>query len=635
MSDRSKESSDPKVKFLSIALALVLALFWGFLIAGTWYYFNIRENTFGGTIINWFARLHVLLVHLPIGLIFLVVMLEIFGRMAGFADLQQAVTFTLWFTLVGAIGATVLGFLLMEVEEGAGKAMTLHMWTGLGVVVLTLFALIFKIKGAGAPYGVTLLLSVLCISAAGHYGGAMVHEADYLSEFAPDQLKPVLLAGLADPKKQKQEPVAIAANGEDSESGEPEEVSIQDRLVYDEFIIPLLDKTCNECHNENKIKGKLRMDTHELLLAGAEGSDFPTVVPGDAEASEMIVRVMLEQDDDEFMPPKGEPFTKPEIDLLKLWIQAGAKTDAKVADLGSDPSIATTIAAVESILAGEEVEIPETALAAAPVSIWDTLAPEEQSSRLKKVQEEADRLNISIMPISIEDDRLRINVLNGASDFGDEQIAVLEPVAERVMQLNLAKSKITDEAMKVVGKMSQLEKLHLENTQVTDAGVEELVPLKNLNYLNLYSTGVTDKLFASLAQMPNLRKVYVWQTEVSTAEARRYEESVNLEVNTGIDLEKAALEAKQKAEAEEKAKADEAAKKKAEADAAAKKKAAADAAAKKKADEEAARKKAIADAAAKKKAEAEAARKKAEEAAAKAKAEADANKTPQPEPQQQ
>jgi hypothetical protein len=123
-----------------------------------------------------------------------------------------------------------------------------------------------------------------------------------------------------------------------------------------------------------------------------------------------------------------------------------------------------------------------------------------------------------------------------------------------------------------------------------------LAGLKDLQYLNLYSTEVTGAIFDTLKNLTSLRKLYVWQTNIDPAEARRYEQSVNLEINTGIDLELAAAEARSR-RAEEEAVAAEEAKRTAQAE----KKAAEEAAAKKAA-EEAARKKAEDEAAAAEKA---------------------------------
>lgn len=486
-----------------------------------------------GSLLNWLARFHVLLVHFPIGLIFLVIALEILAKLRN-SDMREAIIATLWLTLIGSIGTTILGFALMGAEDVAGKAMDLHMWTGLAVVVFSVLALIFKLSDSAFVYGATLALGAVSVSAAGHYGGAMVHEADYLAEYGPDIFKPLILAGLSDPD--------APADGEKAHGSEDEveEIPITDQLVYSNFVVPILEGKCNECHNENKIKGDLRMDTHELLMAGAKGSDFPTVVPGDSEESELIFRVELPEDDDDFMPPKGEPLTPEETRLLKYWIDAGATTEMTVAEIGTGAEILATFSTVAALYAGDaSVPLPASE-EEPPTSIWDTLSEAEQESRLFEARLAGDEMNISIMPISAEDPRLRINVLNGAAGFGDEQILRLEPVAERIVSLDLAKSQVTDEGLKIVGKMTSLEKLHLENTRVTDAGIAHLTSLKQLNYLNLYGTGVTNQLFKYLEALPNLKRLYVWQTGVDAAEARRYENRVNLQINTGFESSGAA-----------------------------------------------------------------------------------------------
>ena len=522
MSD--SDSTKPNSK-RGVLLALLCGFLWFLGIAAMWFLFKRGETSQEGGLLNWIARFHVLLVHLPIGMIILVVAMEFFGRFKGLVAIRDSIPFVLWMTLLSGIGATILGYLLMGVEDVAGKAMTLHLWTGLGVVVLSLFALIFKIVGIGFLYFLSLIASLVCVSAAGHYGGSMVHEADYLSEYGPEVLKPLILGGLADPKHHG-EP---EKNGEDTREGK--EIPMEERNVYADFVVPILDKTCNECHNENKIKGKLRMDTHELLLAGAEEAEYPTVVPGNADESELIARVLLDPDDDDFMPPKGDGLTEEEIEVLELWIQAGAKKETTVAELASDPGMLDTFVAVEEYHSRGDVEEDDWE------PVWENLSSEEQEARLIQAQADADKMNISMMPISSEDSRLQVNVLNGASEFGDEQLKLLEPVAEQIAWLDLAKSQVTDEGMKIVSHMRGLEKLYLQETKVTDAGIARLTPLKNLQYLNLFATRVTNDVFDSFLEMPGLRRIFLWETKVDSAAARSFEKSVNLEVNTGENPE--------------------------------------------------------------------------------------------------
>ncbi len=86
---------------------------------------------------------------------------------------------------------------------------------------------------------------------------------------------------------------------------------------------PILETKCLECHNPNKIKGKLLMDSAAALLKG--GADGPALVAGKPDDSAMIKRIVLPKDHDDIMPPKGGPLAANEIDVLKRWIAAGAQ----------------------------------------------------------------------------------------------------------------------------------------------------------------------------------------------------------------------------------------------------------------------------------------------------------------------
>ncbi|PHR86783.1 MAG: hypothetical protein COA78_37680 [Blastopirellula sp.] len=316
------------LKTKSVLIASVSVAVWALLIGIMALVFENSSVSLEGGFLNWTGRSHLILMHLPIGMLFLIIIVEILqyiGMIEKFGD--SSIIAILAFVFISSIGATILGFLLMGVESVAGKAMTLHMWTGLAVVILSFTTLIFRIrKGSSIFYYLSLGLSALLITAAGHYGGSMVHGLDYFSEYAPEVLKPVLLAGLSTTNK---------ANTDAGENAG----SVVERNVYQDYIHPILEAKCNNCHNENKINGGLRMDTYELLIAGADGSDYPTVIPGDPEQSELIVRGTLPDDDGEFMPPSGDALTGPEIAIIKRWIASGAKRDTLVSDLGDEVAV--------------------------------------------------------------------------------------------------------------------------------------------------------------------------------------------------------------------------------------------------------------------------------------------------------
>ncbi|QTN30964.1 DUF1553 domain-containing protein [Akkermansiaceae bacterium] len=87
-------------------------------------------------------------------------------------------------------------------------------------------------------------------------------------------------------------------------------------------IQPILERNCVRCHNADKTKGGLRMDTHELIMEGGDTAD--AIVPGDPAASELLVRIHLRPIDEGVMPDEGRALEPAEVALLDEWVKAGA-----------------------------------------------------------------------------------------------------------------------------------------------------------------------------------------------------------------------------------------------------------------------------------------------------------------------
>lgn len=82
-------------------------------------------------------------------------------------------------------------------------------------------------------------------------------------------------------------------------------------------VLPVLQKSCFECHGAKKQRGSLRLDSRAAALAA--------IVPGKAEASELLRRVALPKDHKDVMPPRGETLSRAQVESLRAWIDAGAK----------------------------------------------------------------------------------------------------------------------------------------------------------------------------------------------------------------------------------------------------------------------------------------------------------------------
>ena len=100
-------------------------------------------------------------------------------------------------------------------------------------------------------------------------------------------------------------------------------IALAEPVDFVKQVQPLLETKCVQCHNPEKVKGKLVMHTAEGLLKGGENG--AAVMPGQPEKSEMLKRVMLSKSDDDFMPPKSDGLLPEEIATLKQWIAEGAK----------------------------------------------------------------------------------------------------------------------------------------------------------------------------------------------------------------------------------------------------------------------------------------------------------------------
>jgi len=97
------------------------------------------------------------------------------------------------------------------------------------------------------------------------------------------------------------------------------------RIDYTAQIKPILMERCYACHGVLKQQGKLRTDTADFLKQG--GKHGPGFVAGKPDASHLIERLSA-KDEDERMPPEGEPLKPEQLALFKQWIAQGAKAPA-------------------------------------------------------------------------------------------------------------------------------------------------------------------------------------------------------------------------------------------------------------------------------------------------------------------
>lgn len=93
---------------------------------------------------------------------------------------------------------------------------------------------------------------------------------------------------------------------------------------YDDAILPILEGRCIRCHNIDKQRGGLNMESFASLMDG--GSSGMVVQPGQPDSSRLLR--LASQVEEPVMPPSGSPLNDEDLGMLRAWIASGAPQNA-------------------------------------------------------------------------------------------------------------------------------------------------------------------------------------------------------------------------------------------------------------------------------------------------------------------
>ena len=129
-----------------------------------------------------FAKLHPLLVHFPIGLLVSGTLFELYGNFRGEKIVAKAGSFNIKFGFWCSIPVAVVGFLgliSLELKDEVKPFIANHLLFTLSTVVIFFFVILlsrFKDKAWGkALYHFLLMIGLFTVLNAGFYGGELVH----------------------------------------------------------------------------------------------------------------------------------------------------------------------------------------------------------------------------------------------------------------------------------------------------------------------------------------------------------------------------------------------------------------------------------------------------------------------------
>jgi uncharacterized membrane protein len=412
--------------------------------------------------VQFLGRFHPLLVHLPIGMLVLLPMLELAGKTR--PALRDTAGFVLALTLMTGAIALCLGVMLAYGSGVMGTTVTRHMWGGTALLIQLLACVALRpawTSGQAARvYPALLGVTLLTLVWTAHQGGSLTYGSDYLTRYMPAPLKRFL-------------PIASTASD-----------AAYAGSVYARSIHPIFDAKCVACHGASKEQAGLRLDFYELLMHGSK--DGAVITPGNPDRSLLLQRVTLSPTDRHFMPAeKRTPLSPAEIAALHAWIQAGASPTAT-----NVPGIFTEVS-------------PD--LPIQPVGDYGNLMSE---IRQMQNSDGAKLVAVSAKP----SDGLILRTIDVSSKFDDAQLAHFQKFAPFIVEAELGRTAVSDAAFDTLAKFTNLRAIHLEGTAVTGRELSKLSGLSQLTYLNLSGTKVTSGALAPLKAMPNLRRIYVFGT---------------------------------------------------------------------------------------------------------------------------
>lgn len=223
------------------------------------------------------GKSHLLWVHLPIGFIFLALVLTLLKWKNPEAPYLILLPLIWRLATLAAIFSVLSGLLLSENQEGAN--LFFHQYAGIFLTMGLITYLIFNKNFILIFIGILFVITI-------HLGASLTHGEDYLFT-----------------EKRK---VITQLN----------EVEL-----YEDAIVPIFKAKCFSCHKPGKSKGDLDLTNYEKM----------------GDKAELVRRTHLPKSHKEFMPSNGKaPLSKEQLAILSYWVEIGAPKTKRLAQLQLD-----------------------------------------------------------------------------------------------------------------------------------------------------------------------------------------------------------------------------------------------------------------------------------------------------------
>ncbi len=394
------------------------------------------------------GKSHLLWVHLPIGFIFLALVLTLLKWKKPEAPYLILLPLIWRLATLAAIFSVFSGLLLSENQEGTN--LFFHQYAGIFLTMGLITYLIFNKNFILVFIGILFVITI-------HLGASLTHGEDYLFT-----------------EKSK----AIT--------------HLNEVEIYEDAIVPIFKAKCFSCHKPGKSKGDLDLTNYEKI--------------GDKE--ELVRRTHLPKSHKEFMPSNGKaPLSKEQLAILSYWVEIGAPKTKRLAQLQLD---AKRKSMFESFF--KLNENPLLSLNVKPAKYDHLakngflIHPIYQQSALLEVKYTGKGKPDLKLLQEIKKQVVWLDLSN--TGLSNEDLKIVGQL-ENLFKLNLSKNDISNQGILDLGVLKNLTEINLYETEVNAAALNHLMKLPKIQRIYLWETKLPPNYLDSIAKInPTISLIY-------------------------------------------------------------------------------------------------------------------------------
>tara|TARA_A100001011_G_scaffold134400_1_gene141728 strand:- start:2794 stop:4083 length:1290 start_codon:yes stop_codon:yes gene_type:complete len=410
----------------------------------------------------------------------LAILIEIYCSIFKIRVNKSIINFTWFIAFFSSILTTTLGLLIAETGHYIDENLFMHKVFGLSLTTVSFVSWFFRLSFFSNLFSSSFktlsnTIIVVLLTLTGHYGGNLTHGETYLVDYAPENIKELVV------KKNKHV-----------------ELEIDSVEIYNDLIQPIFNQKCVSCHNKEIFRGNLNMDSYSNLLKG--GSSGNPINKSDPRKSLLIKRITMPTSDLKYMPPDGEPVSFDEIKTLIWWINNLDKSNDNLASLKVEDDIKESLEMLYSINFKEKQWFEKIIVEKLDESLIQGI----------------DNTIFQIKYVSDDKKFLSVKYLKKNVSLGD--IEKLEKIRGNITYFTAKSSNLSNDMIKSISNFENLVKLEIQDNNINDESIEILQSLNNLEILNIHKTKITSKAIDALKKFKNLKRAYVWGTSISKSE---------------------------------------------------------------------------------------------------------------------